>query len=419
MRNKAFLRASLESRIEDVIASTPVEVITVAEPEATLAADSVVIIDTSDVELEAVQRAQDDTVDTVDAIDQLTAAAAQLSDVRSNIEATIPNGGLTPGEAVAYATATNVITADLGVTEVMPAMENFGGSMSRLQATQESLTAITDVIKRVAARAMELVEELLKRIAKLAVRIVDYLTSDKSRLKKFEGILSGASGNKTVSVTVAGDVAALLGLSGNSAFSPGDITKQLGFLALTSDAAVVSVTTDIGEVFDHDASAMKTILVGSTSTNGNKVSTAKINGVQIIETLPRDKADFDTYDIELVQPDVSDSASEVTLTVANLQAMVKLINSVDSSLFRQTASKAEAAMSTAKFTAWATSKFSDDEVNVVMQQWRHLSVTRGGIAPQLLGLYNRIIQGMFSVLAKGTAAVAKTSDKPAGLPNKA
>ena len=421
MRNKRLLRVALESRIEEITAEVvPADDAVVAQVDTVVpVGDSIVVVDSSDVELEAVQRAQSDTVDTVDAISQLVQAADQLEGVRSNIAATLPNGGLTQGEAVAYATATDVITADLGVKDVIPAMENFGGSMSRLQATQESLNAVTDVMKRVAARALELLEKLLDRIIALAVRIVEYFTSDKSRLEKYSKILEKSSRSGSYTFKVASDTATLLGLAGGNK-SASELETLCATLLQTSQAAVVAATDETPTEILGKASAVKSVLAGSTTKDGNKIKTKQVNGVQLIETMPTGDDDFTSYDLEIVTPDVGDNAVEVTVTHADLAALCKFLNSISIKPLKDVTSSAKGAAIGAKIASWVGTKAtSDEEAKEALENWRHLVLTRAGIAPAALGAMQRIVQGAMSVLSKGTAQMASGSGEKLGLPNKA
>lgn len=422
MRNKRQLRATLESRIEEIVT----EVAPVVEPAimtevpegGAVPEEAIVVIDSSDVELEAVQRAQAETVDTVDAIDALAAAATQLDNVRSNIVATLPNGGMTVGEATAYSAATDVIVSDLGVTEVLPSLECFGGTMSRLQATQESISSITAVLKRIFDRGIELLQSLLERIGKLAVRIFEYFTSDKSRLEKYGKILSAAQGNRMVSFKVANDTATLLGLSGNGRFDAGNVSKLLGVLCNTAREGVDFSVGDSTKVISGKASAITPIIFGATTKTGSQVKSESINGVQIVETLPSGDSDFTSYDIEVNSPENGDSAVEVSMSTSDLSALLKLLNSVSDKVLRDLASTAKGAKIGANTISWFVEKFGEDDAQEYMGNWRHLVLARAGVAPQALGVYNRIVQGAMSALSKGTAGLGSKA-APAGLPNKA
>jgi len=419
MRNKRVLRAALESRIEEVTAElAPAGDVVVAQVDTVLPeGESVIVVDSADVELEAVRRAQAETVDTVDAIDQLVQAADQLDGVRSNIAATLPNGGLTQGEAVAYATATDVITADLGVKEVIPAMENFGGSMSRLQATQESLSSVTAVIKRIVGRALELLDSLLERIGKLAVRIVEYFTSDKSRLAKYEQILAKADRNRRVSFKVSAEDATLLGLSGNGFKSVSSIETLFSTLALAAQSGVELATNPTPDEFSGKAKDLKGVLSGGTRKEGNVVKTEAINGVQIIETLPSGDDDFTSYDLELVTPDIGESSVEVTVSVADLQALLNLLNSTSTKVLSNVAQQAKGAKIGANVVGWFANKFGEEEAAAKVSEWRHVTVARASLAPAALGVVNRIVQASMSVLRSGSAKA--TTKEVQGLPNKA
>lgn len=418
MRNKRLLRAALESRIEEVTAEiAPADGVIAQVDTVVPAGDSVVIVDTADVELEAVRRAQSETVDTVDAIDQLVKAADQLEGVRSNIEATLPNGGLTQGEAVAYATATDVITADLGVKEVIPAMENFGGSMSRLQATQESLSSVTAVIKRIAGRALELLESLLERIGKLAVKIVEYFTSDKSRLEKYSKILEGADRNRRVSFKMSSEDATLLGLSGNGIKSVAAVENLLATLSLSAKAAVELVMSPTPDEFAGKAKDLKPVLSGGTRKEGNTIKTEAVNGVQIVETLPSGDDDFTSYELEIVTPDVSESTVEVTLSVADLQALVKMLNSTSTKVLSTIVQEAKGAKIGANIIGWFSNKFGEDEAAAKVSEWRHVVLARASLAPAALGVVNRIVQASMSAVRSGSAKAG--TKEVMGLPNKA
>lgn len=410
MKNKRLLRASLESRIEEIVAeTTPVVepgIMTEVPVVADGAGETIVVIDSSDVELEAVQRAQADTVDTVDAIDKLAAAAVQLDNVRTNIAATIPNGGLTQGEAIAYASATDAIVSDLGVSDVLPAMECFGGTMSRLQATQESISSVTAVIKRIFDRAMELLQALLERIGKLALRVYDYLIGDKARMEKYKKILGYSDKNKRVEFKVAKDVAVLLGLSGNGHFDSGNISKLVGTLANTAREAVESIGSGSHELVTGKASDMKSVIVGPTTKSGNTVKTETINGVQIVENLPTGEADFDSYGIEVTSPD-GDGVVTVTMTGAALSALLSYVTGIDDKVLKSISERAKGAKIGADIVGWFVNKFGEEEAQEHVGHWRHVVLARAGVAPQALGVYSRIIQGALSVLSKGTAELTR------------
>lgn len=411
MKNKRLLRASLESRIEELVAETTPSVDAPVETAegVTDGIEPIVVIGSSDVELEAVQRAQSETADTVDAIDRLAAAATQLQNVRGNIAATIPNGGLTQGEAIAYGAATDAIVTDLGVTEVLPSMECFGGTMSRLQATQESISSITAVIGRVLDRAIELIKNLLERIGKLAVRVMDYLVSDKARLRKYEKILDYSDKSKRVTFKVTKDVATLLGLSSNPAFDSANISKLGGVLVNTAREAMASIGPESHMLIAGKASDLKSVIVGPTTKSGNTVKTETINGVQLVETMPSGDDDFDSYSIEIATPD-ADGDVEVTMTGAGLSALLKYINGIDDKVLKSIKQYCDGAKVGANVVGWIVEKFGEDEAQAKIGQWRHLVVNRAGVAPQALGVYNRIVQGAMSVLSKGTSELTKSSD---------
>lgn len=410
MRNKRHLRATLESRIEEIVS----EVAPVVEPAimtevpegGAVPEESIVVIDSSDVELEAVQRAQAETVDTVDAIDALAAAATQLENVRSNIAATIPNGGMTMGEATAYSAATDVIVSDLGVTEVLPSLECFGGTMSRLQATQESISSVTAVIKRIAERGLELLQNLLERIGKLALRIYDYLIGDKARLAKYEKILGYSDKSKRVEFKVAKDVAVLLGLSGSGQFDSGNISKLAGILINTSQEAVGTIGADSHTLIEGKASAMKSVIVGPTTKSGNTIKSEMINGVQIVETLPSGDSDFESYNIDINGPD-AESAVTITMTGASLTALLKYLNGLDEKVLKSIEERCKAAKTGANIVSWFVNKFGEEDAQEHISQWRHVILTRAGVAPQAMGIYSRIVQGILSVLSKGTAELTR------------
>ena len=410
MKNKRQLRATLESRIEDIVLETApvVEPAIMTEvPDASVVPDeAIVVIDSSDVELEAVQRAQAETVDTVDAIDQLADAAAKLDNVRSNIAATLPNGGLTQGEAVAYAAATDAIVSDLGVTEVLPALECFGGSMSRLQATQESISSVTAVIKRIFDRAVELLDALLERIGKLAVRIYDYLVGDKAKMAKYEKILGYSDKNKRVEFKVTKDVAVLLGLTSTGQFDSGNISKLTGTLVNTAREAVETTGTTSQELVAGKASDIKSVIVGPTTKSGNTIKSEMINGVQIVETLPSGDSDFDSLSIEVTSPD-ADGTATVTMSGAALSALLKFVNGMDDKVLKSIEARCKGAKVSANILGWFVNKFGEEEAQERMGNWRHVVLARAGVAPQAMGVYSRIVQGAMSVLSKGTAELTR------------
>lgn len=405
MRNKSIRKLGLESLAEE-LATVPVadagEVVA-----AEVVPETVVILDNSDSELAAVAAAQASASDTSDAIDELAVAAGRLQDIRSNIAATLPNGGLTQGEAIAYNCATDAVVADLGVAQVIPSVEHFGGSKSRMAATTASMEAIDGVIGKVLKRAGELLDSLLKRIGELAGRVVDYFTSNESRLKKLRDTLRG-KGSAKATVSIGKDEAAIVAKSGR--FEASNVRDALSFLSIALKASTEITKKDLNDL--SNVSVDSTMLVGSTTKNGNVVSSAAVPGFTFKETIcGKDIAD---YEFEVIEPSLGDGKTDITVTGQELISAIDAVLGMDKKVLSD-AKTFSSSINVAGKVMGVASKVMDDENKETANGIREYALARAGSVLKLVSVYNEVIRTAYSVVSKGVSEIASTS-KSAALP---
>lgn len=416
MRNKSLRRIGLESRIEDLVEESTV---VVADPAAAVPgaevvpAETVIVVPTSDAELAAVAEAQAEAGDTTDAIDELAVVADRLNEVRSNIEATIPNGGLTQGEAVAYQCATNAIVADVGVTDVLPAMENFGASMSRKEATTASLEALDKVVEKVIARGKELMVSLGEKLMKLIQRIVAYFTSDKARLEKLKAALNSANGG-SVRVTMPTEIAALMTNQGASKFF--QLVENSVGAALNATKGLLDNPAKVAE-----SVIGKSILPGASKRPAGKADSfsSTVGLVELTEIVPHEAAELTDY--ELTIDNKGDGTRDVTLSKSDVAVVIDVLlkEATDSKLKAMVEGAAGKAVTKSGFDnleSWANNDKSEG-VNEIVTSVRHIAHARLTFATQAVSLYGQIFQGLVSSVSK---TVSKLNSAEAGkLENKA
>lgn len=395
---KSIRKLGLESLAEElaVVPAQTVEVVADVVPE------TVVVLDNTDNELLAVAAAQTAAADTSDAIDELAAAATRLSDIRSNIEATLPNGGLTQGEAVAYQCATDAVVADLGVQQVLPAMEHFGGSKSRVQATTASMEALDGVIGKVMKRAGELLDSLFKRIGELAGRVVEYFTSNESRLKKLRDALRGKGSSKGT-VAIGKDEAAMVSKGGR--FEASVIRDSLSFLAITLKAAADITKKDLGDLAGINVDS--TILVGSTSKNGNVVSSGAVAGYTFKETICG--KEIENYTFEVVEPTLGDGKTDVTVTGQELIVAIDALLGFDKKALAEAKNFGSSISAAGKVMSFAGKMTSDADSKDFAESVRDYAMERSNGILKVIGVYNEIIRVSMTVIGKGTSAVTSSA----------
>lgn len=400
---KSIRKLGLESLAED-LAVAPVETVEVA---ADAVPETVVVLDTADNELLAVAAAQSAAADTSDAIDELAAAATRLSDIRTNIEATLPNGGLTQGEAVAYQCATDAVVADLGVQQVLPAMEHFGGSKSRMQATTASMEALDGVIGKVMKRAGELLESLFKRIGELAGRVVEYFTSNESRLKKMRDVLRG-KGSAKGTVSLGKDEAAMVAKGGR--FEASVVRDSLSFLTTTLKASTDITKKDLNDL--ANVSVDSTILVGSTSKNGDVVSSNAVAGYTFKETICGKQ--IENYSFEVVEPSLGDGKTDVSVTGQELIVAIDALLGLDKKALTEAKGFGTSISTAGKVMGVASKLTGDDADKSMAENVRDYAMERSNSVLKVVGVYNEVIRVALSVISKGTSEL--TSAKAAALP---
>jgi ferritin-like metal-binding protein YciE len=414
MRNKSLRRIGLESRIEDLVEDSTV---VVADPAAAVPGaevapvETVIVVPTSDAELAAVAEAQAEAGDTTDAIDELAVVADRLNEVRSNIEATIPNGGLTQGEAVAYQCATNAIVADVGVSNVLPAMENFGASMSRKEATTVSLEALDKVIEKVLARGKELLKTLGEKLIKLIERIVAYFTSDKSRLVKLKAALETAS-NNSASISVPVEVAALIGGS-----------KLQDYLNATETAVSAVLKGDgigrkVKAIMNREAMPVDTFLPSASrrEQNGGVNFISAFGLIEMAEFIPASYEDTANYEATVECKGEGDK--EISISKADALALVKvLLNDIENGKIKSIQRSATIASIQAIADGALKGVKAIEETESsrdALEATRTVIVGSMTFCVQALSTYSQIFQALVSAASKATSELTKAA--PAALP---
>lgn len=408
MRNKSLRRIGLESRIEDLVEDSTV---VVADPAAAVPGaevapvETVIVVPTSDAELSAVADAQAEAGDTTDAIDELAVVADRLNEVRSNIEATIPNGGLTQGEAVAYQCATNAIVADVGVTDVLPAMENFGASMSRKEATNVSLEALDKVIEKVIARGKELVNDLAAKIMKLVQRIVAYFTSDVVRLQKLKDALKASNASN-------------LDMEVNAAIRPmfksGHLKTILGALEHCVKAATDgNITNKRVQALGNGNPIPQTSILPDPArkeANGGVEYRWQNGAVALEEFIPGTVADSSDYTATAEWQD-EDGMQKGNFAKSEVIGMIDvLLDSAKNSVFKSVQTS-KAVNEFVKDAAKAAADSEDENGTDIANGVRALNVGSLAFAAQCLSVYTAIFKGCVSEASKVTDALLAGAKK--------
>lgn len=414
MRKRSLRSIGLESRIEDLVETNTVVVAdpAIAEPVAA-PVETVIIMDNSATELQAVADAQAEVNDNVDAIDELAVVADRLAEVRGNIEATLPNGGLTQGEAVAYQCATNAIVADVGVSEVLPAMENFGGSMSRKEATTASMEALDGVIGKIVKRTGELLSGLGDKIVALIKKIIAYFTSDKSRLQKLKTALATASRDK-VTINVHGEYAEFV--SGTTLKSFLNAAEK----TLENVLSSVTVVERLRMVANREPMSRHTLIPGSTHTTKGEadVHTATFGSISFVEVLPMSYDASSEYEahVDFATRDSKDVTVSKADVLNIIDTLLKTIESKQIAKFDSPAKIKSISAIIDTILAVGGKVESTETGKEAVAHARAIGNTSTAFALDILSTYSSIFQGMVTVASKATAEMTKAT--PAALPNK-
>lgn len=126
--------------------------------------------------------------------DAINAEIAEVTDIQESLEnfsnlldAAIARGGMRPEEGVMFQTSLEHFQRRLGVAVAKLGLEDFGGNMSRLKATEVSQEALTDVAKEAGKKIQEL-------FAKLTAFIKESIANFKLKSSKVQVILEQSEG---------------------------------------------------------------------------------------------------------------------------------------------------------------------------------------------------------------------------------
>lgn len=156
---------------------------------------------TTDVEIKDEQNTQaepeevvnvDELLDIEPAADNVTAELTEVEDIQESMEHfrmlmvdAQKRGGLRPEEGALVKVALEHFNKRLGVDASILSMEDYGGTMSRREATDVSLESLGGALKEAGKKAWDLIMELLKKLG-------EQITSIKNRVAKVMPVLSGA-----------------------------------------------------------------------------------------------------------------------------------------------------------------------------------------------------------------------------------
>ena len=108
-------------------------------------------------------------------ISDLEEIATSLEEIAQNAEASITEGGLDRQAAVMMASGVCAQTRRLGVENILPSMESFGGSSGRITATTVSLEGIKEFIDNIWRGIVNAFEYMKKRIREFWLKYFDSL----------------------------------------------------------------------------------------------------------------------------------------------------------------------------------------------------------------------------------------------------
>lgn len=198
-RERILNRVTLSLENDDTMTEAPAELspmettnneLTAAVEIARAEADS----SAADVAINTIYDDMDEDAAGESTVQQLYGIADGLSNIRNNIANTLPEGGLTNGEAIAYHTAVDATLQPMGIKAeaVLPSVESFGGELTRTEATELSMESIGKTIKNVGKRIWIAIQRAWKWIkerytgmkAKLQ-KVVDNISSTVALAKKY------------------------------------------------------------------------------------------------------------------------------------------------------------------------------------------------------------------------------------------
>lgn len=138
------------------------------------------LIDEVAEELLEVNDAAEEVDDLDDQVDEMEEAAEGLESIALAMENTLKFGGMSAETAAFANIATESYMNRLGIRDVMPSLESFGGSGSRMLQTQTSIESIQEK----GAQVWAAIVQFLKKIAEVGKGFVKALVSRKERIKQ-------------------------------------------------------------------------------------------------------------------------------------------------------------------------------------------------------------------------------------------
>lgn len=220
-----------ETEVEDAVEETTdsedevaVDADVVAEPEEPVE----VMIDTAAEEILEINAAGDDLEEEEEATEQVAEVVEGLESIALSMEQSLKVGGLTAIAAEGYDFAVSAYCSRVGMPSVMPGLESFGGSGSRLAQTQISIESIQEKVSQMWAAILE----MLEKARKLAVEFFKKVFTNVGQLKaKAASIAKSADGlGVATGTSVAGSNVSKLTVGGKVPDNVAGELKKLGEL---------------------------------------------------------------------------------------------------------------------------------------------------------------------------------------------
>lgn len=269
-RNLQKRRAATRMSMEDYAETVGVELAPVTVPEAVPAVASEVVpadVVSGPIDAEIAAQVREEAEDSYvsDSIATLSQVGQNLTTIHDKIGATLPNGGLTPGEAEAWRTAVDVTIQDVPVAQdgpAMPSQESFGGSLSRVEATKLTMESIMEKVKKVGAKGWELIVSMFQKMVERLTSVGRKIKDTVARLDSNYRALADYADRK---IEIELPEEAIAYLSVNGSFSPNQaqrwfetqylpyVTKVIPYLNGAIDKLTAGVKNGAGGNFDAEA----------------------------------------------------------------------------------------------------------------------------------------------------------------------
>ena len=221
-------------------AGAPVPNVTNPEPVVVDAPAPVIADpDTLEADVAVIGEAEADVQTGVDAVAELDDVQQGLEALCVAIEATIPEGGLTPQAAGMMRIAYESYSNRLGEESTIPSMESFGGQTSRLEQTTISLESIRETLTKV----WEAIKAILVRVRDAIVSFFKQLVSGAEKLrvraKAVKEASAKTSGDAKEKEIELGSTAAKIAIGSKVDVSNGAVSKlvEVAESAITFDEA--------------------------------------------------------------------------------------------------------------------------------------------------------------------------------------